>query len=122
MDLWNAKLQRIDRASAVDPMGRKTIVEGPSIEVKCVLDGVSRAMALTLGAELADTDAVLYVIASHLGQQTLAAGDRVLIQPWDRSTNSAFGAATVYEVRRLTPMAGDHLTHYQCVLKAVRDG
>jgi hypothetical protein len=123
VNLWNAKLQRIDHASAVDKRGSVTYSDGDAIEVQCVIDEPSMAQRATLGAEIKDLAQVLYVVAKNLpAGQTLASGDRVLVQPWNRSTDSAFGNATLWLVRAARAMPGldADLTHYQCALAAAQ--
>lgn len=120
MNLWNAKLQRIDVPAGTDAQGEKRWTAGSSIDVQCVLDEPSFSQRSTLGATLNDLDAMLYVVAARLPSgATLQTGYRVVVQQWDKVNNVAFGAVQTFEILRAEPRAGGTLTHYECALKGI---
>jgi hypothetical protein len=111
----NATLLRVDSPGVPTGGGDVPYVTGPAISVECCLDQPTSSQKFTLGAVIADAEAVLYVgkdeLAAAMPGVALARQMRVLMQLKDEN------ASTLYEVLYARDRVHDFQSHFECYLK-----
>lgn len=109
----NGVLSRIDAPSGVSSGGDVTFTTGSTISVDVLIDNPTRAQRYALGQQIADAEAVVYVLKDQL-----PAG--VSINEGDRVTAAQEGeAAATYLVIKRQFRVFDELTHFELFVKRI---
>jgi hypothetical protein len=111
--ITNAAILRIDRRSGVSAAGDELIATGPTINVPCMMDGVSSSQKFTLGSSIEDSSNSLYIDKSDLAaanEAPLANGDRPFIAIDDEDPR-------LYEVLIAGDRSLNTLSHWELFLK-----
>src|SRR6266516_2161346 len=112
--ITNATLISLTPATT-NPAGRSTFGSAVTVNARCLLDNVTRAHQIQLGAKIGDASSVLYVLKTSLPPGTVPDRGNQAIATLDGAT------AVTYRITFVRDRQKDGgLSHFECFLEEIR--